>query len=105
MNPAEAGEPVSDSRVSASFVSALRPVLLAWLLLAAVTASLAVHARYAAPAGTEFSGTFYYADDFYNYLASVEQAQHGALVFRSKLAVWSRNPDRPCGHRPQADYR
>ena len=67
-------------------MAAARPVLLVWLLLAAVSLSLVVHARLDAPEGTVFSGTFYYADDFYNYLSSVEQAQRGALVFRSKLA-------------------
>ncbi len=68
-----------------------RPALLVWLLLATVSAALAARASLAAPKGTLFVGTFYYVDDFYNYLSHVEQAQRGALVFRSKLAA----PDAP----------
>ena len=41
----------------------------------------------APPRGTVFVGTFYYVDDFYNYLSYVEQAERGALVFGNKLAV------------------
>ena len=63
-----------------------RPVLLVWLLLASISVSLLVRASLAAPRGTAFVGTFFYVDDFYNYLSSVEQAQRGELVFRSKLA-------------------
>ncbi len=63
-----------------------RPALLVWLLLATVSAGLALRASLAAPTGTTFVGTFYYVDDFYNYLSHVEQAQRGGLVFRSKLA-------------------
>ncbi|HVO10514.1 MAG TPA: hypothetical protein VMX54_07125 [Vicinamibacteria bacterium] len=64
-----------------------RPPALVFLLLAAVTTSLAVRAWLAPPRGRVFVGTFYYVGDFYNYLASVEQAQRGALLFRSKLAA------------------
>jgi hypothetical protein len=68
-----------------------RPALLVWLLLAALSTALAARAVLAAPKGTLFVGTFYYVDDFYNYLGHVEQAQRGALVFKSKLAA----PDAP----------
>jgi hypothetical protein len=63
-----------------------RPAVLVFLLLAAVSVSLATRAWLLAPKGTVFVGTFYYVDDFYNYLSYVEQAERGALVFRNKLA-------------------
>lgn len=63
-----------------------RPVVLVFLLLAAVSASLAAKASLLPPKGTVFVGTFYYVDDFYNYLGYVEQAERGALAFRNKLA-------------------
>ncbi len=63
-----------------------RAVLLVFLLLAAVSVSLALRAWLAPPKGTVFVGTFYYVDDFYNYLSYVEQAERGAFVFRNKLA-------------------
>ena len=63
-----------------------RAALLVFLLLATVSASLALRASLAPPRGTVFVGTFYYVDDFYNYLGYVEQAQRGALLFRNKLA-------------------
>ncbi len=68
-----------------------RPVLLIWLLLAAVQLSLLLRAATGGPAGTTFVGTFYYVDDTLNYLSSVEQAQRGALLFKSKLV----SPARP----------
>ncbi len=68
-----------------------RPALLVWLLLATVSTGLALRATLAAPKGTAFVGTFFYVDDFYNYLSHVEQAERGALVLRSKLAP----PDAP----------
>jgi hypothetical protein len=39
-----------------------------------------------------FVGTFYYVDDFYNYLNYTQQAEDGALVFRNKLASPSSAP-------------
>jgi hypothetical protein len=63
-----------------------RPVVLVFLLLAAVSLSLALRASLLPPRGTVFAGTFFYVDDFYNYLSYVEQAQRGELVFRNKLA-------------------
>ncbi len=63
-----------------------RSASLVFLLLAAVSVSLAVWAWLLPPKGTVFVGTFYYVDDFYNYLSYVEQAQRGALAFRNKLA-------------------
>jgi len=52
-------------------------LLLVFLLLAAVSVSLALRAWLAPPKGTVFVGTFYYVDDFYNYLSYVEQAERG----------------------------
>ena len=63
-----------------------RAALLVFLLLAAVSVSLALRAWLDPPRGTVFVGTFYYVDDFYNYLSYVEQAERGAFVFRNKLA-------------------
>jgi hypothetical protein len=63
-----------------------RGVLLVFGLLAALSGSLALRAWLLPPKGTVFVGTFYYVDDFYNYLSYVEQAERGALVFRNKLA-------------------
>ncbi|HSD67622.1 MAG TPA: hypothetical protein VLF95_13025 [Vicinamibacteria bacterium] len=69
-----------------------RSALLVFLLLAVLSASLAARAWLLAPKGTVFVGTFYYVDDFYNYLSYVEQAERGALVFRNKLVDPSRAP-------------
>ena len=69
-----------------------RSALLVFLLLAVLSGSLAARAWLLAPKGTVFVGTFYYVDDFYNYLGQVEQAQRGALVFkslRSRRAWWT----------------
>jgi hypothetical protein len=63
-----------------------RPVVITWLLLAVVSGSLLLRAALTPPPGTVFVGTFYYVDDFYNYLSYVQQAEDGALVFRNKLA-------------------
>jgi hypothetical protein len=70
----------------------LRPVALVWLLLTGLSAGLALRASAAAPPGTVFVGTFYYSDDFYNYLSYVQQAEDGALIFRNKLASPSLPP-------------
>ncbi len=69
-----------------------RSALLVFLLLAVLSASLAARAWLLPPKGTVFVGTFYYVDDFYNYLSYAEQAQRGALVFRDKLASPSLSP-------------
>jgi hypothetical protein len=69
-----------------------RSALLVFLLVAALSASLAARAWLLPPKGTVFVGTFYYVDDFYNYLSYAEQAERGALVFRHKLADPSRPP-------------
>jgi hypothetical protein len=63
-----------------------RPVILVGLLLVVLSSSLLLKAALVRPRGTVFAGTFYYRDDFYNYLSYVQQAEDGALVFRNKLA-------------------
>jgi hypothetical protein len=63
-----------------------RDVLLVFALLAAVSSALLLRAALLPPPGTVFVGTFYYVDDFYNYLSYVQQAEDGALAFASKLA-------------------
>jgi hypothetical protein len=62
------------------------PVLLTWVVLAAVGLCVTAWAAASAPAGRVFVGTFYFVDDFYNYLSYAQQAEDGALVFRNKLA-------------------
>ncbi|HXB57555.1 MAG TPA: hypothetical protein VN461_22525 [Vicinamibacteria bacterium] len=62
-----------------------RPVLLAWLLLAGLTGLPYLRAALDPPPGTTFVGFFFYADDQYNYLSFVQQAEDGAFRFRNKL--------------------
>jgi len=63
-----------------------RRVGLVFLLVAGTSAALLLRAALRPPPGAAFVGTFYYADDFYNYLSYVEQAERGRLVFQNKLA-------------------
>jgi hypothetical protein len=72
-------------------VALARPVVLTWLLLAALSSAILLRAALATPPGTVFVGTLYYVDDFYNYLSYVQQAADGAVVFRNKLT----SPDLP----------
>jgi len=65
----------------------LRPVLLVWLLAAAVTTAPYVRAELSPPPGTRFLGFFFFVDDAYNYLSYVQQAEDGAFVFVNKLAA------------------
>jgi hypothetical protein len=44
------------------------------------------------PAGTAFVGTFYYVDDFYNYLSYAQQAENGAFVFTNKAVLADHAP-------------
>jgi hypothetical protein len=73
-------------------VSRCVPVLVAWVVLAALGLALTSWAAASAPRGTVFVGTFFYVDDFYNYLSYVQQAEDGALVFRNKLVAPSATP-------------
>jgi hypothetical protein len=73
-------------------VERARPVVLVWLLLVAISGSLLLRAALRPPPGRVFVGTFYYVDDFYNYLSYVQQAEAGALVFRNKLVPPTQPP-------------
>jgi len=55
------------------------------------SAALLLRAALRPPTGAVFVGSFYYVDDFYNYLSYVEQASRGELAFQNKLAP----PDAP----------
>jgi hypothetical protein len=61
------------------------PLLLAWVLVAAVAALPHLRAHFSAPPGTRFVGTFYFVDDAYNYLSYVQQAEDGRFFFVNKL--------------------
>lgn len=44
------------------------------------------------PAGTAFLGTFYYVDDFFNYLSYAQQAEGGAFLFTNKAVLADHAP-------------
>ena len=44
------------------------------------------------PAGTAFLGTFYYVDDFFNYLSYAQQAEHGAFLLTNKAILTDHAP-------------
>jgi hypothetical protein len=58
---------------------------MAWLLLSALTGLPYLRAALDPPPGTSFIGFFLFADDQYNYLSFVQQAEDGAFWFRNKL--------------------
>jgi hypothetical protein len=57
------------------------------LALLLVTGLPYLAAAYWPPRGTEFNGTFFYTDDFFQYVSFVEQAMRGAFVFHNKFDV------------------
>jgi hypothetical protein len=61
-------------------------VVLAFLLLAALTSAPYLRAWLSPPPGTAFLGFFYFVDDSYNYLSYAEQAERGGFLFENKLA-------------------
>jgi hypothetical protein len=65
----------------------LRPVVLAWLLLTAITQAPYLRAAVSLPPDGAFAGCFFYFDDFYNYLSFTQQAEDGAFLFRNKLKL------------------
>src|SRR5215510_12441314 len=94
------------------------PVTLVFLLLATLTGLPFLAALLQPPAGRTFTGTFYYGDDFYNYLSYVQQAEDGAFLFRNKLVLEDHAPalvnlewwavgrlSRALGRRPLLAYR
>lgn len=44
------------------------------------------------PPGTAFLGTFYYVDDFYNYLSYAQQAEQGAFRFQNRVLLEEHPP-------------
>jgi hypothetical protein len=44
------------------------------------------------PTGSTFVGTFYYVDDFYNYLSFARQAEDGAFVFTNQALLSEHRP-------------
>ncbi|HVR70966.1 MAG TPA: hypothetical protein VMT87_08985, partial [Vicinamibacteria bacterium] len=54
-------------------------------LLVAVTTAPYLWSLWRPPPGTEFTGIFYYRDDFYQYVSFAEQVRDGALLFRNKF--------------------
>jgi hypothetical protein len=67
-------------------------VPLAAAVLILVTSAPYVIAWLDPPAGTRFTGVFFYRDDFYQYTSFAEQARRGALVFRNKFDVRPHGP-------------
>ena len=70
----------------------LRIAALVALVLAVVTTVPYLAAARRPPGGAVFTGTFFYQDDYYQYLSFVEQASRGKLVFVNKFDV---RPQRP----------
>jgi hypothetical protein len=61
------------------------PPLAGWAILVSATLWPWLQATVLPPRGLRFLGTFFYFDDYYNYLSFVQQAADGAFAFRSKL--------------------
>ena len=64
-----------------------RPVAAVAALLVALSTAPYARAALSPPAGTAFTGYFWYVDDAYNYLSYVQQAEDGAVLFRNKLVA------------------
>jgi hypothetical protein len=62
-------------------------VVAVFLLVATVTSLPYLVAALLPPAGRTFAGTFYWIDDFYNYVSFVQQAEDGRLLFENKLML------------------
>lgn len=71
---------------------ARRPLALVFLLLLALTLPPYAVATLRPPAGLAFVGTFYYSDDFYNYLSYAQQAEDGAFLFQNRVLLDERPP-------------
>jgi len=69
-----------------------QPVVLAALAVLGLSLTpWAINAAYP-PSGTAFVGTFYYVDDFYNYLSYAQQAEEGAFFFTNKAILTDHAP-------------
>jgi hypothetical protein len=65
---------------------------LVFLLLLALTVTPYVAATLNPPVGSAFVGTFYYSDDFYNYLSYAQQAEDGAFLFQNRVLLEEHGP-------------
>jgi hypothetical protein len=70
----------------------VRPVFLAGLVVLGLSFTPWAIASAYPPAGTAFLGTFYYVDDFFNYLSYAQQAEDGAFVFINKAILTDHPP-------------
>jgi hypothetical protein len=70
----------------------VRPVVLAFLLVAALTQLPHAAATLRPPPGQAYIGTFYYPDDVYNYMSYAQQAEDGALLFVNKVVEEKHRP-------------
>lgn len=68
------------------------PVFFVLPLVLAVTLVPYLVAELRPPLGTSFLGTFYYADDFFNYLSYAQQVEDGAFVFHNKVILEDHPP-------------
>jgi hypothetical protein len=69
-----------------------RLLALVFLLVLALTVTPYVVATLYPPAGSAFVGTFYYSDDFYNYLSYAQQAEDGAFLFQNRVLLEEHPP-------------
>jgi hypothetical protein len=69
-----------------------RLLALVFLLVLALTVTPYVVATLHPPAGSAFVGTFYYGDDFYNYLSYAQQAEDGAFLFQNRILLEEHQP-------------
>lgn len=70
----------------------IRPLILVWLFLAAVTTLPYLLAALTPPPGRTFVGTFHWIDDFHNYLSFVQQSEDGRFLFDNKLVPAKQTP-------------
>lgn len=64
-----------------------RPLAFAFLLVLVLTQTPYVVATLRPPPDQAFIGTFWYGDDFYNYLSYAQQAEEGAFLFQNRLLL------------------
>lgn len=65
----------------------LRPAMVVWLFVSALTSLPYLRAWLYPPQGRAFVGFFYSLPDVYNYLSYVQQAEDGAFLFVNKLTI------------------
>ncbi|HEY7514362.1 MAG TPA: hypothetical protein VIC87_07790, partial [Vicinamibacteria bacterium] len=95
-----------------------RPAVLASLFVLALTLTPYATAVLRPPPGMTFIGTFFYGDDFLNYLSYAQQAEEGAFLFQNRVLLDEHPPalvnlewwlvgrlSRLLGGRPLLSYR